>query len=209
MEHARDTPHIEAAALKQRLDAGEDILLLDSRPFDEFQVMSIPGGIDAPGVELVGRAHALLRSPDTQVVVNCAGRTRSIIGAQLLINAGLPNPVAALKDGTMGLAPRRLAPRPWPHGAGAPPRPGGAGRGAARGPGDGRAVRRAQHRPCRPRRVRGGGGPAFAIPLRRAHTRGLRGRAPAGLPPRRRRPTGAGDGRLCRHPARADRAGGR
>ena len=102
VEHAHNTPHIEAAELKRRVDAGEDILILDSRPFDEFQVMSIPGGIDAPGVELVGRAHALLRSPDTQVVVNCAGRTRSIIGAQLLINAGLPNAVAALKDGTMG-----------------------------------------------------------------------------------------------------------
>ena len=123
VEHAHDTPHIEATALKQRLDAGEDILILDSRPFDEFQAMSIPGGIDAPGVELVGRALAALRSPETPVVVNCAGRTRSIIGAQLLINAGLPNPVAALKDGTMGwhlaglaLARGRTeqAPRPGP-----------------------------------------------------------------------------------------------
>ena len=36
------------------------------------------------------------------VVVNCAGRTRSIIGAQSLINAGLPNKVVALRNGTMG-----------------------------------------------------------------------------------------------------------
>jgi rhodanese-related sulfurtransferase len=36
------------------------------------------------------------------VIVNCAGRTRSIIGAQSLINAGLPNKVMALKNGTMG-----------------------------------------------------------------------------------------------------------
>ncbi len=123
VEHTYGTPHIEAAELKQRLDAGEEILLLDSRPFDEFQAMSIPGGVDAPGVELVGRAHELLQSPNTPVVVNCAGRTRSIIGAQLLINAGLPNPVVALKDGTMGwhLAGLKLAhgctdlaPRPGP-----------------------------------------------------------------------------------------------
>src|SRR5262249_21107967 len=40
--------------------------------------------------------------PETLVVVNCAGRTRSIIGAQSLINAGLPNKVMALKNGTMG-----------------------------------------------------------------------------------------------------------
>jgi len=41
-------------------------------------------------------------SPDTLVVVNCAGRTRSIIGAQSLINAGVPNKVVALRNGTMG-----------------------------------------------------------------------------------------------------------
>jgi rhodanese-related sulfurtransferase len=35
-------------------------------------------------------------------VVNCAGRTRSIIGAQSLINAGVPNRVVALRNGTMG-----------------------------------------------------------------------------------------------------------
>jgi rhodanese-related sulfurtransferase len=36
------------------------------------------------------------------VVVNCAGRTRSIIGCQSLRNAGIANKVVALKDGTMG-----------------------------------------------------------------------------------------------------------
>jgi rhodanese-related sulfurtransferase len=64
--------------------------------------MNIPGGIDVPGAELVYRIHDLTPSPDTLVVVNCAGRTRSIIGCQSLRNAGIPNPVVALKDGTMG-----------------------------------------------------------------------------------------------------------
>ncbi|HET7774999.1 MAG TPA: rhodanese homology domain-containing protein, partial [Azospira sp.] len=40
--------------------------------------------------------------PETRVIVNCAGRTRSIIGTQSLINAGLSNPVAALRNGTIG-----------------------------------------------------------------------------------------------------------
>ena len=123
VERECGTPHVGARELQRRLDEGEEILLLDSRPFDEFTAMSIPGGIDAPGVELLGRAQALLRSPATPVVVNCAGRTRSIIGAQLLINAGLPNPVAALKDGTMGWhlaglalahGETRIAPSPGP-----------------------------------------------------------------------------------------------
>jgi rhodanese-related sulfurtransferase len=64
--------------------------------------MSIPGGIDAPGAELAWRVHDVAPDPDTLVVVNCAGRTRSIIGCQSLRNAGIPNQVVALKDGTMG-----------------------------------------------------------------------------------------------------------
>ena len=55
-----------------------------------------------PGAELVLRVHDMAPSPDTLVVVNCAGRTRSIIGAQSLINAGVPNKVVALRNGTMG-----------------------------------------------------------------------------------------------------------
>ena len=64
--------------------------------------MSIPGGVDCPGAELVYRVKDFAPNPETLVVVNCAGRTRSIIGAQSLINAGLPNKVIALKNGTMG-----------------------------------------------------------------------------------------------------------
>ena len=49
--------------------------------------------------------------PDTLVVVNCAGRTRSIVGAQTLIDAGIPNRVVSLRDGTMAwlLGGRTLA----------------------------------------------------------------------------------------------------
>src|SRR5262249_18489285 len=54
------------------------------------------------GAELVLRIRDLAPSPQTMVVVNCAGRTRSIIGAQSLINAGVPNKVVALRNGTMG-----------------------------------------------------------------------------------------------------------
>ena len=64
--------------------------------------MSIPTATSVPGAELVLRARALAPDPATTVVVNCAGRTRSIIGTQSLINAGLPNRVVALRNGTMG-----------------------------------------------------------------------------------------------------------
>ncbi len=102
VEHDNDTPRIEASELQKLIDAKTDLVILDSRPMPEFHNMSIPGGIDCPGAELVYRVKDLAPKPDTLVVVNCAGRTRSIIGAQSLINAGLPNKVMALKNGTMG-----------------------------------------------------------------------------------------------------------
>ncbi len=102
VEHENDTPRIDAADLQKLLDAKTDLVILDSRPMPEFNNMSIPGGIDCPGAELVYRVKDLVPNPETLVVVNCAGRTRSIIGAQSLINAGLTNKVIALKNGTMG-----------------------------------------------------------------------------------------------------------
>ena len=84
------------------MDAGETLVILDSRPMDEYHVMNIPDGVDCPGAELTARVHDIAPDPDMLVVVNCAGRTRSIIGAQSLINAGVPNKVVALKNGTMG-----------------------------------------------------------------------------------------------------------
>jgi len=102
VEHECATPRIGAAELKAKIDAGEDIVVLDSRPMDEYRVMNIPGAADCPGAELVYRVHEVVKRPETLVVVNCAGRTRSIIGAQSLINAGIPNKVVALKNGTMG-----------------------------------------------------------------------------------------------------------
>ena len=119
VEHAYGTPSIDAAELIGLLESGADIAVLDSRPIDEYQLMSIPTGICTPGAELVYRVHEVVPSPDTLVVVNCAGRTRSIIGAQSLINAQIPNEVVALRNGTMGwhlagLAVEQGSTRPQP-----------------------------------------------------------------------------------------------
>ena len=100
IEHVYDTPHITVEDYRERLAAGEDIVLLDSRPIGEFENHSLPGGTSIPGSELVYRAAEVVKSPESLVVVNCAGRTRSILGAQVLINAGLPNRVVALEGGT-------------------------------------------------------------------------------------------------------------
>jgi len=102
IEHRYETPRITAGELDRLRKTGKKMVILDSRPFEEYTRMAIPGGIDAPGAELAYRVHDLVPDEHTLIVVNCAGRTRSIIGCQSLRNAGVPNPVVALKDGTMG-----------------------------------------------------------------------------------------------------------
>ncbi len=102
IETTYETPHVSADRLAAMVAGGDNLVILDSRPWGEFHKMNIPGGIDVPGCELVYRVHDIAPDPQTTVVVNCAGRTRSIIGAQSLINAGIPNRVVALENGTMG-----------------------------------------------------------------------------------------------------------
>jgi rhodanese-related sulfurtransferase len=102
VEHGFDTPRIEPHTLHQWQQEGRDLVLVDARPLEEYRMVSLPGAADCPGAELALRVPALVRSPQTVVVVNCAGRTRSIIGCQSLLNAGITNQVFALKNGTMG-----------------------------------------------------------------------------------------------------------
>ena len=101
VEHEAGTPWISAEELKALIDRKADIAIYDSRSFEEYHNNSIPTAVSVPGAELVYRFADLMPSPATTVVVNCGGRTRSIIGAQSLINAGVGNKVVSLKDGTM------------------------------------------------------------------------------------------------------------
>jgi rhodanese-related sulfurtransferase len=102
VEAERHTPSLSAPEVQALIDGGEDIVILDARRYDEYHTMSIPGSISVPGAELALRARELAPDPATRIIVNCAGRTRSIIGTQSLINAGVPNPIAALRNGTIG-----------------------------------------------------------------------------------------------------------
>jgi rhodanese-related sulfurtransferase len=100
VEHEVHTIH--ALELEQRIRDGESVLILDARTPEEYREFCIPGGRSVPGAELAYRVGELVRSeqPDL-VVVNCAGRTRSIIGARILQRMGVPN-VVSLKNGTAG-----------------------------------------------------------------------------------------------------------
>jgi len=102
VEHEYDTPRISAHELHEWHTQGKSFLSLDARPLGEYRTISLPHATNCPGAELVYRAPAAIHDATIPIVVNCAGRTRSIIGAQSLMNAGIQNPVYALKNGTMG-----------------------------------------------------------------------------------------------------------
>jgi rhodanese-related sulfurtransferase len=102
VEHHYGTESVDPPELKAWIESGRDMVVLDSRTLEEFTRMSIPKGISVPGGELVYRIGDLAPDPKTLVVVNCAGRTRSIMGAESLRRAGIPNKVVALRNGTMG-----------------------------------------------------------------------------------------------------------
>ena len=115
VEHIRHTPSLSAEEVGSLISGKADIAVLDVRRFDEYATMNIPGSVSVPGAELVLRAGRAAPDPATTIVVNCAGRTRSIIGTQSLINAGVPNRVVALRNGTIGWT---LASQQLEHGSG-------------------------------------------------------------------------------------------
>jgi rhodanese-related sulfurtransferase len=102
VEHEYHTPRVTVTELTRMKAAGEDFVIVDGRPYSEYSKMNIPGGICCPNAELPYRIGEIVKNPNTRIVVNCAGRTRSIMGAQTLINFGVPNPVYALENGTQG-----------------------------------------------------------------------------------------------------------
>ncbi len=104
VEHECMTPSLSANELKLRLERNEPTVVLDGRPEHEYFKMSIPSARSCPNAELAYRIPALAIDPKTTLVINCAGRTRSIIGAETLRQCGFTNPILALRNGTQGWA---------------------------------------------------------------------------------------------------------
>ena len=104
VEVVHHVPEIDAIELRSRMDRGDKMVILDSRTPEEYRRFCIPGGRSVPGGELALRITDITADldPDTTVVVNCAGRTRSIIGTRILQRMGLDREVVGLKNGTSG-----------------------------------------------------------------------------------------------------------
>jgi rhodanese-related sulfurtransferase len=119
VEHARETPHITAQELNDMRRRGDKVVVVDGRSLAEHRRFTIPGSICCPNGELPLRIAEIVPDPETPIVVNCAGRTRSIIGAEILRSFGVTNPISALENGTQGwrlidLELEHGADRPYP-----------------------------------------------------------------------------------------------
>jgi rhodanese-related sulfurtransferase len=79
-------------------------LLFDVRPPAEHRKMTIPGARCLPNGELPHRLSAAIPGTSVPIVLTCAGRTRSLIGAISLKLLGIENPVYSLRNGTQGWA---------------------------------------------------------------------------------------------------------
>jgi rhodanese-related sulfurtransferase len=103
VEMVHHVPEIEAKDLAERMRKGEKLVILDTRTPEEFRRFCIPGGRSVPGGEIALRITDIVKplDKDTTVIVNCAGRTRSIIGTRVLQRMGMTN-IYGLKNGTAG-----------------------------------------------------------------------------------------------------------
>ena len=100
--HEHKTPQLTPLELWERIERGDDLVIVDARTPEEYARGSLPGAWSVPGGELVVRIAELVRHPETTIVVHCGGRTRSYIGAESLRRMQLANPVVVLENGTMG-----------------------------------------------------------------------------------------------------------
>ena len=103
VEVVHHLPVMDAAELHRLMKGGDQLLVLDARTPQEHQSFCIPGGQSLPAGEMALRITDIRKEvgPDATIVVHCAGRTRSIIGARTLQRMGIEN-VYALSNGTAG-----------------------------------------------------------------------------------------------------------
>ena len=101
-EVVHHVPEITADDLHQRIENGDKLVILDTRTPEEYQNFCIPGGRSMPGGELALRITDIKKEmdPDATLVINCAGRTRSIMGTRVLQRMGVE--AVGLKNGTSG-----------------------------------------------------------------------------------------------------------
>lgn len=99
--HEDRIPEIEAEALHALIEGKGPLRIFDARTENEYERFAIPTGVSLPGGELILHAWDMDQDRETPLIINCAGRTRSIIGAGALHRLGVKH-ARALRNGGMG-----------------------------------------------------------------------------------------------------------
>lgn len=97
-----EVPEITARELYDLIEGDTPPRIFDTRTEVEFERFCVPTGRSLPGGELILHAWDLDQDKETPLIINCAGRTRSIIGTQALHRLGVTH-ARALKNGGMGI----------------------------------------------------------------------------------------------------------
>lgn len=91
---------ITATELKQRLDNGDDIQIIDVREDIEVAIARIPNAVHIPLGQVLNRMNEI--DPNRETVVHCKMGGRSARAIDALQRSGFQGKLANLKDGIIG-----------------------------------------------------------------------------------------------------------
>jgi rhodanese-related sulfurtransferase len=90
---ATTVPHISRESLWQKLQRGDEFVLVDALPPLAYAASHLPGAISIPPDDVTARARRRIPDVDTEVVVYCASSTcdSSLVVADRLVELGYRN----------------------------------------------------------------------------------------------------------------------
>jgi sulfur-carrier protein adenylyltransferase/sulfurtransferase len=97
MRTFRIMTEITATELKQRLDSGDDIQIIDVREPEEVAIAAIPNAVHIPLREVMSRMSEI--DSERETVVHCKGGVRSAMAIQALERSGYTGKLANLRGG--------------------------------------------------------------------------------------------------------------
>ncbi len=90
-------PEITATELKQRLDNGDDIQIIDVREANEVAIGKLPNSVHIPLAQVLNRASEI--DPNRETVVHCKMGGRSARAIEALTRSGFSGKLLNLKGG--------------------------------------------------------------------------------------------------------------
>ncbi|MHC1717546.1 MAG: rhodanese-like domain-containing protein [Acidaminococcaceae bacterium] len=96
---------IAPVAVKERLDKGEKLIIVDVRTKEEYDTGHIPQSLLIPYDEIEAKAASLLPDKNAAIIVYCRSGRRSEIAAKSLVKLGYTNvaDMGAISDWKYGL----------------------------------------------------------------------------------------------------------